>query len=57
MSREASEAKAQEAANQDAADKEAFQFWGYLIKQDKCGTPLFDRLLYGIAELIVSALR
>jgi hypothetical protein len=45
-------------ANADAAaHKEAFQYWGYLIKEDKCGTELFDRLLKGIADAIVSSAR
>jgi hypothetical protein len=41
-------------ADADAAHKEAFQYWGYLIKGDKCGTGTFDRLLKGIAAVIVS---
>lgn len=41
-------------ANADAAQKEAAHYWGYLIKNDKCGTPKFDRLLKGIAAMIVS---
>lgn len=40
----------------DSASKEAFQFWGYLFKQDNCGVDLFDRLLAGIANYIVCAL-
>ncbi|KAF9732326.1 hypothetical protein PMIN04_003140 [Paraphaeosphaeria minitans] len=40
------------AHNADAAHKEAHDYWGYLIKSDKCGTALFDRLLKGIAEVI-----
>lgn len=51
------DAQAQAAANADAAHREALEYWGYLIKQDKCGTPLFDRLLKGIAEVIVSRVR
>lgn len=47
-------AGAQKAGNVDAAKREALDYWGYLIKVDKCGTPLFDRLLQGIAEVIVS---
>lgn len=47
------EAKAQ-AQNVDAAQKEPADYWGNLIKADKCGTDLFDRLLKGIAEVIVS---
>lgn len=47
-------AGAQKAGNADAAQKEACDYWGYLIKSDKCGTDLFDRLLKGIAEVIVS---
>jgi hypothetical protein len=38
----------------DAAHREAYQYWGYLFKSDKCGTPLLDRLLKGIAAAIVS---
>ena len=37
----------------DAAHKEAFDYWGYLIKHDKSGTETFDRLLKGIATFIV----
>ena len=39
----------------DSASKEAFQFWGYLFKQDNCGVDLLDRLLAGIANYIVCA--
>jgi hypothetical protein len=42
------------AANVDATHREAYQYWGYLLKPDKCGTPLLDRLLKGIAATIVS---
>lgn len=42
------------AANMDATQREAYEYWGYLLKSDKCGTPLLDRLLKGIAEVIVS---
>ncbi|KAF1978947.1 hypothetical protein BU23DRAFT_498004 [Bimuria novae-zelandiae CBS 107.79] len=45
-------AGAQTAGNADAAQKEAKDYWGYLIKPDKCGTELFDRLLKGIADVI-----
>ena len=38
----------------DAAHREAYQYWGYLLKGDKCGTPILDRLLRGIAQVIVS---
>jgi len=41
-------------AQADAAHREAYDFWGYLFKEDKCGTPLLDRLLKGIAYVIVS---
>lgn len=41
-------------AHADASYREAYQYWGYLFKEDKCGTPLLDRLLKGIAETIVS---
>jgi hypothetical protein len=40
--------------NGDAAHREAAQYWGYMIKKDKCGTDMFDRLLKGIANVIVS---
>ncbi|KAF2263566.1 hypothetical protein CC78DRAFT_518195 [Lojkania enalia] len=39
-------------ANEEAAHKEACQYWGYLIQEDKCGTETLDRLLRGIAEVI-----
>ncbi|KAF2236422.1 hypothetical protein EV356DRAFT_443354, partial [Viridothelium virens] len=32
--------------------QEAQQYWGYLVKQDKCGTDLLNRLLRGIANHI-----
>jgi hypothetical protein len=54
MASDANETKAHEAADVDATHREACQYWGYLIQPDKCGTPLFDRLLRGIAEVIVS---
>ncbi len=41
-------------ANVDAAQREAYDYWGYLFKKDKCGTPKLDRLLKGIAAVIVS---
>lgn len=41
-------------ANADAAHREAYDYWGYLFQEDKCGTPKLDRLLKGIAEVIVS---
>lgn len=55
MASDASDTPAQETAGMDAAYREAYDYWGYLIKPDKCGTELFDRLLKGIAEVIVSA--
>jgi hypothetical protein len=42
------------AANMDATQREAYEYWGYLLKSDKCGTELLDRLLKGIAGVIVS---
>ena len=42
------------AANVDATHREAYEYWDYLLKPDKCGTELLDRLLKGIAEVIVS---
>ncbi|KAF2675880.1 hypothetical protein K458DRAFT_482127 [Lentithecium fluviatile CBS 122367] len=52
MASDDTDTKAQEAAGVDAAHREACEYWGYLIKPDKCGTELFDRLLKGIAEVI-----
>lgn len=48
------EQRREHAANADATHREAYEYWGYLLKSDKCGTPLLDRLLKGIAEVIVS---
>lgn len=48
------EQRAANLAHADAAHREAYDYWGYLFKKDKCGTPLLDRLLKGIAEVIVS---
>ena len=33
----------------------AQQYWGYLIKADKSPTPIFEQLLLGVANYIVSA--
>ncbi|KAF2006437.1 hypothetical protein P154DRAFT_422907, partial [Amniculicola lignicola CBS 123094] len=46
------EEAAEERANAQATEREAGEYWGYLIKPDKCGTPMFDRLLMGIADHI-----
>ncbi|KAH7355700.1 hypothetical protein BKA66DRAFT_271263 [Pyrenochaeta sp. MPI-SDFR-AT-0127] len=46
------EDRAANLAHADAAHREAYDYWGYLFKKDKCGTPLLDRLLKGIAEVI-----
>jgi hypothetical protein len=58
MAAEAQETREQppteKAANDEAAQREAYDYWGYLLKTDKCGTPMLDRLLKGIAEIIVS---
>lgn len=54
MASEAHQNQEQHAANIDATQREAYEYWGYLFKPDKCGTPLLDRLLKGIADLIVS---
>ncbi|KAL1611779.1 hypothetical protein SLS59_000498 [Nothophoma quercina] len=40
------------AASDEVAHLEAYDYWGYLLKSDKCGTPALDRLLKGIAEII-----
>ncbi|CAO2649744.1 Nn.00g010360.m01.CDS01 [Neocucurbitaria sp. VM-36] len=50
--REQHEEHAANVAHADAAHREAYDYWGYLFKKDKCGTPLLDRLLKGIAEVI-----
>jgi hypothetical protein len=42
------------AANVDATHREAYEYWGYLLQEDKCGTPILNRLLKGIAEVVVS---
>ncbi|KAF1930603.1 uncharacterized protein M421DRAFT_58158 [Didymella exigua CBS 183.55] len=39
-------------ANDEAARREAYDYWGYLLRTDKCGTPMLDRLLKGVAEVI-----
>lgn len=56
MASDASDASADahKTSNADAAQREAKDYWGYLIKPDKCGTELFNRLLRGIAGVIVS---
>ncbi|KAF1831286.1 hypothetical protein BDW02DRAFT_557241 [Decorospora gaudefroyi] len=46
------EKRAADVAHEDAAHREAYDYWGYLFKEDKCGTPLLDRLLKGIAAVI-----
>ncbi|ORY04570.1 hypothetical protein BCR34DRAFT_55820 [Clohesyomyces aquaticus] len=48
----ATEPADEKAANVDAAHQEALDYWGYLIKDDKCGTDTLDRLLHGIADVI-----
>jgi hypothetical protein len=48
------EGSQERAANLDATHREAYEYWGYLLQEDKCGTPLLNRLLKGIAEVIVS---
>jgi hypothetical protein len=50
----ASDTKDAGAQNADAAHKEAIDYWGYLIKPEKCWTELFNRLLRGIADVIMS---
>ena len=58
MAAETRESKEQQpaknATNDEAAQREAYDYWGYLLKPDKCGTPMLDRLLKGIADVIVS---
>lgn len=52
---EAKDAHHERAANmahEDAAQREAYDYWGYLLRDDKCGTPTLDRLLKGLAEVI-----
>ncbi|KAL1603094.1 hypothetical protein SLS59_004751 [Nothophoma quercina] len=43
---------AENAANDEATQKEAYNYWGYLLKPDKCGTDKLDNLLKGIADVI-----
>lgn len=58
MAAESHESKEQQPAeslaNDEVAQREAYDYWGYLLKPDKCGTPKLDRLLKGIADVIVS---
>ncbi|KAL6704692.1 hypothetical protein ACN47E_007974 [Coniothyrium glycines] len=49
---EQQEEHAANVAQADTAQREAYDYWGYLFKQDKCGTPLLDRLLKGLAATI-----
>ncbi|QDS70310.1 hypothetical protein FKW77_008253 [Venturia effusa] len=35
-------------------EREALQYWGFLVKKDKCGTELLNRLLSGIARYIAT---
>lgn len=59
MAAETRESKEQQptekTATDEAAQREAYDYWGYLLKADKCGTPKLDRLLKGIADVIVSS--
>jgi hypothetical protein len=48
------EVRQEDMANADATQREAYEYWGYMLKSDKCGTPMLDRLLKGIAQVIVS---
>ncbi|KAH7406613.1 hypothetical protein DE146DRAFT_777959 [Phaeosphaeria sp. MPI-PUGE-AT-0046c] len=52
QNQEQHEQRQEHAANADATHREAYEYWGYLLKSDKCGTPLLDRLLKGIAQVI-----
>ncbi|KAF2090052.1 hypothetical protein K490DRAFT_35850, partial [Saccharata proteae CBS 121410] len=36
----------------DPATREALEYWGYLFRNDKCGTELLNKLLAGIANYI-----
>jgi len=42
-------------AQQRVERREAMQYWGYLVKPNKCGSVKLDRLLAGIATYIVSS--
>lgn len=60
MEKPATEAKASSSSSSpaaDAAQREATDYYGYLIKKDKSGTDTFNRLLKGIAKVIVSLVR
>lgn len=39
---------------QDAAEREAYEYWGYLFKPDKTGTDKLKSLLRGLKEVMVS---
>jgi len=41
------------AAATENEEKEAQRYWGYLFREDRCGTDRFNRLLAGIAHYIV----
>lgn len=34
-------------------EREALEYWGYLVKPDKCGSDKLNQLLQGIAQYIV----
>jgi hypothetical protein len=38
---------------QEIENKEAFEYWGYLFKQDKTGTDKLKSLLKGLKDLMV----
>ena len=41
---------------QDAAQKEAHEYWGYMFKPDKTGTDKLKNLLRGLHHIIVCML-
>jgi len=46
-------ADTEQSQQQEVEEKEALQYWGFLLQENKCGTDLLNRLLTGIAETIV----
>ena len=54
MATETKDAKAETAANVEAAQKEAYEYWGYLFRPDKTATDKLKSLLRGLKDLIVT---
>lgn len=41
-------------APEDSAQREAFEYWGYLFKSDKTGTDKLKSLLRGLQNVMVN---